>query len=67
MRLTDPQRRALEDICETFCPSGDGAPSAGEFGVADAVLAAVALNPRASEATAAGAAAVARGGRRCVL
>jgi long-chain-alcohol oxidase len=49
MNLTPRQRRALEDICEAFCPSGTGAPSAQELGVADAVLAAVALNPRESE------------------
>ncbi len=49
MKLTDRQRRALEDICDTFCPSGDGAPTARELGVAEALLEAVALNPRASE------------------
>ncbi len=49
MKLTDRQRRALEDICETFCPSGDGVPSARSLGVAEAVLEAVALNPRGSE------------------
>ena len=49
MNLTPRQRRALEEICDTFCPAGDGAPTAGELGVADAVLGAVALNPRASE------------------
>jgi long-chain-alcohol oxidase len=43
------QRRALEDICDAFCPSGDGLLSARELGVADAMLAAVELNPRASE------------------
>ena len=43
------QRHALEEICDTFCPSGDGLPSARELGVADAMLAAVARNPRASE------------------
>ena len=49
MKLTDRRRRALEDICDAFCPSGDGAPTARELRVADAVLAAVALNPRESE------------------
>ncbi|HUO72915.1 MAG TPA: gluconate 2-dehydrogenase subunit 3 family protein, partial [Solirubrobacteraceae bacterium] len=49
MTLTARQRRALEDICDTFCPPGNGAPAARELGVADAVLSAVALNPRKSE------------------
>src|SRR5512135_2600476 len=49
MNLTSRQRRALEEICDTFCPAGDGAPAASELGVADAVLAAVELNPRRSE------------------
>lgn len=49
MDLTPRQRRALHEICETFCPSGDGAPRAGELRVADAVLEAVGRNPRASE------------------
>jgi long-chain-alcohol oxidase len=49
VELTDRQRRALEDICDAFCPSGNGAPSARELGVAAAVLSAVSQNPRASE------------------
>ena len=49
MELSSRQRRALEDICDTFCPHGNGVPTARELGVADAVLAAVALNPRGSE------------------
>jgi long-chain-alcohol oxidase len=49
MELSARQRSALEEICETFCPSAPGAPSAGELRVADAVLDAVARNPRASE------------------
>jgi choline dehydrogenase-like flavoprotein len=49
MDLTPRQRRALEAICDTFCPSGDGLPSASELGVADALLAAVSLNPREAE------------------
>ena len=49
MNLTTRQRRALEDICDAFCPSGNGTPSARELGVADAVLAAVSLNPRKAE------------------
>jgi choline dehydrogenase-like flavoprotein len=49
MELSARQRRALEDICDAFCPTGDGTPSARELGVADGLLAAVALNPRESE------------------
>ncbi len=49
MKLTPRQHRALEAICDAFCPSADGLPSARELGVAEAVLAAVALNPRESE------------------
>ncbi len=49
MNLTPRQRRALEDICDTFCPSGNGTPTARELGVADALLAAIAVNPRESE------------------
>jgi choline dehydrogenase-like flavoprotein len=49
VELTPRQRKALEDICDTFCPSGDGAPTARELGVAEAMLEAVSLNPRASE------------------
>jgi long-chain-alcohol oxidase len=50
MHVSDRQRRALEEICDTFCPpGGDGVLSARELGVAQALLDAVALNPRASE------------------
>lgn len=49
MYVTPRQRRALEEICDAFCPSGEGVPSARELGVAEAVLAAVARNPRESE------------------
>jgi long-chain-alcohol oxidase len=41
VRITSRQRRALEDICDAFCPDGDRLPSARELGVADAVLAAL--------------------------
>jgi long-chain-alcohol oxidase len=47
--LSDRQRRALEQICDAFCPSGDGLPSATELGVPDALLTAVSLNPREPE------------------
>jgi long-chain-alcohol oxidase len=49
LRLNARQRRALEDICNAFCPSGDGLPSATELGVPDAIADAIAKNPRASE------------------
>jgi long-chain-alcohol oxidase len=49
MELSTRQRSALEEICATFCPSAAGTPSAGELRVADAVLEAVARNPRTSE------------------
>src|SRR5215208_935360 len=47
--LSARQRRALDAICDTFCPGGDGLPSASEMGVPDALMAAVALNPREAE------------------
>lgn len=49
MNVTRRQRRALEEICDAFCPEGDGLLSARELGVAEAMLAAVARNPRESE------------------
>ncbi|HUE26130.1 MAG TPA: gluconate 2-dehydrogenase subunit 3 family protein, partial [Solirubrobacteraceae bacterium] len=49
MRLTARQRRALEEICDAFCPSGDGLPSARELGVPGALVEAIAKNPRAIE------------------
>jgi long-chain-alcohol oxidase len=49
VELTPRQHRALEDICDTFCPSGNGVPSARELKVADAVVDAISKNPRASE------------------
>ncbi len=49
--LTPRQRRSLEAICDTFCPSAeDGLPSATELGVPDAVLALVARDPRVAPA-----------------
>src|ERR1700694_5835107 len=47
--LRDRQRRALAAICDTFVPGGDGLPSATDIGVPEALMAAVALNPRAAE------------------
>ena len=49
LNLNARQRRALEDICNAFCPSGEGLPSAAELGVPAAIAEAVAKNPRASE------------------
>jgi len=49
MDLNPRQRRALEQICDAFCPSGDGLRSATELGVPDAVIAAITRNPRPSE------------------
>ena len=48
-QLNPRQLRALQDICDTLCPSGDGLPSARDLGVAEALVQAVALNPRAAE------------------
>jgi long-chain-alcohol oxidase len=46
LTLTPRQRRSLNAICDTFCPSGDGLPSASELGVPDAVLRLVVRDPR---------------------
>jgi long-chain-alcohol oxidase len=43
------QRQALEEICDVFCPPPNGTPTARDLGVANALLDAVALNPRTSE------------------
>src|SRR5947209_175305 len=48
-KLGDRQLAALRDICDTLCPSENGLPSARELGVAEALVQAVALNPRAAE------------------
>jgi long-chain-alcohol oxidase len=48
-QLTARQQRALEEIVDAFCPAGNGAPSARELGVAEAIAGAVALNPREPE------------------
>jgi len=47
--LGDRQLAALRDICDTLCPSENGLPSARELDVAEALVKAVALNPRAAE------------------
>jgi choline dehydrogenase-like flavoprotein len=47
--LTARQRRTLGAICDTVCPDADGLPTASELGVPDALLGALARNPRAAE------------------
>jgi long-chain-alcohol oxidase len=47
--LSPRGRAALDAICNTFVPGGDGLPSATEAGVPDALLALVSRNPRAAE------------------
>jgi choline dehydrogenase-like flavoprotein len=41
VELSLRQRAALQDICDTFCPAGDGLPTSRELGVVDAVAAAI--------------------------
>ena len=48
MELTPRQRRSLEAICETFCPTADGLPSATQLGVPDAVLQLAGRDPRSA-------------------
>jgi choline dehydrogenase-like flavoprotein len=47
--LSSRARTALDAICDTFVPGGDGLPSATEQGVPEALLALVGRNPRAAE------------------
>ncbi|MFZ0040969.1 MAG: GMC family oxidoreductase N-terminal domain-containing protein [Solirubrobacteraceae bacterium] len=49
MDLTPRQRAALEEICEAFCPSQPGLPTARELGVAQAVIGAMGAAPRAEQ------------------
>ncbi|HYP47126.1 MAG TPA: GMC family oxidoreductase N-terminal domain-containing protein, partial [Thermoleophilaceae bacterium] len=49
LQLSARQRGALEAICDTFAPGGEGLPSASELGVPEALLGAAAMNPRATE------------------
>ena len=48
-QFTPRQRAALASICDTFFPADNGIPSASALGVVDALLDAVAANPRAAE------------------
>jgi choline dehydrogenase-like flavoprotein len=47
--LSAKARTALDAICDTFVPGGDGLPSATELGAPDTLLGLVARNPRAAE------------------
>ena len=47
--LSSKARAALDAICDTFAPGGDGLPSATELGVPEALLSLVSRNPRAAE------------------
>jgi long-chain-alcohol oxidase len=47
--LSSKARAALDAICDTFVPGGDGLPSATEQGVPEALLGLVGRNPRAAE------------------
>ena len=49
--LSAKARAALDAICDTFVPGGEGLPSATEQGVPEALLSIVARNPRAAERT----------------
>jgi long-chain-alcohol oxidase len=49
IQLSAEGRAALESICDTFAPGGEGLPSATELGVPDAILMAVGENPREAE------------------
>jgi long-chain-alcohol oxidase len=51
MDLSARQRRALEAICDTFAPSGDGWPSASELGVPDAIARGLEFTARATVRT----------------
>jgi long-chain-alcohol oxidase len=49
VELNPKQRRALDAICDTFAPGGDGMPAASSMGVPQALVDAVSLNPREAE------------------
>jgi long-chain-alcohol oxidase len=49
LALSNRARAALDAICDTFAPGGDGLPSAVELGVPEALVALVERNPRAAE------------------
>jgi choline dehydrogenase-like flavoprotein len=47
--LSERGKRALAAICDAFAPGEDGVPAASELGVPEALLAAIAMNPRHAE------------------
>ncbi|MQA74782.1 MAG: oxidoreductase [Solirubrobacterales bacterium] len=49
LTLSGRARTALDSICDTFVPGGEGLPSATELGVPEAVVMAVSGNPSAAE------------------
>ena len=49
LELSRRARKALDAICDTFAPGGEGLPSATELGVPEALMGLVARNPRAAE------------------
>jgi long-chain-alcohol oxidase len=48
LELTLRQKRALENICETFLPRAEGWPSALELGIPEAIAEAMDSNPRSN-------------------
>jgi long-chain-alcohol oxidase len=49
LNFTLRQKRALENICETFLPRAEGWPSAVELGIPEAIGEAMDSNPRSSD------------------
>src|SRR5260370_33372620 len=49
MKLTPPQQRALQSICDTFAPASADWPSASELGIPAAIGNSLDLNPRSGE------------------
>ena len=49
MNLTPRQKRALENICETFLPHTEGWPCALDLGIPDAIANALDFNPRSKD------------------
>jgi long-chain-alcohol oxidase len=49
LNLTPRQKRALENICETFLPPAEGWPSALELGIPEAIGEAMDSNPRSRD------------------
>jgi long-chain-alcohol oxidase len=49
LELSPGGKAALDAICDTFAPGGNGLPSATELGVPEGILMAIGSNPRESE------------------